>query len=668
MLSEKKYMSKYLRNRFFLLLLLILVFISLSLTSRIILFFTSFDQVDLGIYSLIKLFLVGLIYDFIAAIYYVAPLAVYIILMPNKLFSSKFHKYILWLFFFIQLNVLVFSSFAEWFFWSAYGTRFNFIAIDYLVYTHEVIYNILESYPIPLLLSIVFITSSTIFYFIYKKISVLDFSFYSTQGFPQRLKVGIIFIFLPILFFNTIAKQSLANISNNQYDNELSKNGLYSLFSAFRNNSLDYDELYETKNIKTVMRNLKSLTGFDDKSPGLIKKEGKELRYNIMLVMIESLSARYMGIYGDKRGLTPYLDKLAEKSLFFDNFYATGTRTVRAMEAVTLSVPPTPGRSIVKRPVNHNMFSAGFIFKEKGYENKFIYAGYGYFDNMNAFFSHNGFKVVDKRNMTKDEITFSNVWGACDGDLFKKALKESDKSYKKGKPFFNFIMTTSNHTPYTYPDGKIDIPSHTGRLGGVKYTDYAINKFIEEATDKPWFKNTIFVILADHNGGSSGKTSLPVWRYKIPLLLYAPDILRPHIENKLASQIDLIPTVCSIMNWSYESKFYGKDILEKSFHERAFIGNYQKLGFLRNNKLIVLEPNKTVHQYGITNQSLNGVRYKEIDPMEKDKLDAITYYQSASYLYKNKLDRWNQSQHIGMVSILSLSDKNNLNEQHFSTN
>jgi len=615
---------------------------TISLTSRTILLFANFNQLDFGFVILIKLFLVGLFYDFVAAIYYVAPFAVYVALMPDRIFNNTFHKYMLWLFLFVNINLLVFNAFSEWFFWDEFGKRFNFIAVDYLVYTQEVIHNILESYPIPLLLTAVFIISSVIFYFIYKKRAVLGFAFDSPQGYLQRLKVAAVFILLPFLFFNVLNNQSLADISDNQYDNELSKDGLYSLFSAFRNNTLDYDEFYKTGNIKTVMSNLKSLTGFDDNSLKFIRKEGKELKYNIILIMVESLSAEYMGVFGDNRGLTPNLDRLAEKSLFFNNFYATGTRTVRGMEAVTLSVPPTPGRSIVKRPDNHNMFSSGFIFKEKGYENKFIYAGYGYFDNMNDFFSHNGFDIVDRTDMTREEITFSNVWGVCDEDLFNKALKESDKSYRKGKPFFNYIMTTSNHRPYTYPDGKIDIPSHTGRAGGVKYTDYSIEQFLKKAEHKPWFKNTIFVIVADHNGGSAGKTSLPAWRYRIPLLIYAPNIIAPNTINKVSSQIDLMPTLFSIMNWSYESKFYGKDILDKKFRERAFIGTYQKLGFLRNRRLLILEPDRSVHEYNIVNQGLRSIKYKEITPLKKDESDAITYYQSASYLYKHHLNRWKQ--------------------------
>ncbi|MFK5984789.1 MAG: sulfatase-like hydrolase/transferase [Pseudomonadota bacterium] len=616
------------------------LFIALSLITRIILLISSYAVVDFGALELVKIFVIGSFYDFVASIYYVIPFALYAVIVPNKLFNHPYHKYIIWVVLFSHINFLIFNVFSEYFFWDEFGKRFNFIAVDYLVYTHEVINNIIESYPIPLLLSTIFLISLGVFYFIYSKSQILNYAFFAIQSSRQALVMAMIFILLPILFFNILNKQSLTNISLNQYHNELAKNGYYSLFSAFRNNTLEYDEFYKTKDIKMIMSRLKNSTGFDGVSSKLVKKEGPELKHNVMLIMVESLSAEYMGVFGNTQGLTPHLDKLAKQSVFFNNFYATGTRTVRGMESVILSMVPTPGRSIVKRPDNHNMFSSGFVFRDKGYDNKFIYAGHGYFDNMNDFFSHNGFNVVDRTDITSDEITFSNVWGVCDEDLFNKALNESDKSYKKGKPFFNFIMTTSNHRPYTYPEGKIDIPSHTGRTGGVKYTDFAIDQFIDNAKQKPWFKNTLFIIVADHNGGSAGNVSLPVWRYKIPFLIYAPELLKPKIITKLSSQVDLMPTVFSMMNWSYESKFYGFDILSNNFKERAFIGTYQKLGFLRNNNLLVLEPDKSVHEYSIFNQTLTSSKYKEMASLVQDELDAITFYQSSSHLYKYNLNRW----------------------------
>jgi len=586
----------------------------------------------------------------VAYFYYIIPFVIYLFIIPSRVFNSKIHKIISLVIFFAVLYGVVFNGVSEWFFWEEFGKRFNFIAVDYLVYTHEVIKNIQESYPMPLLISVIFIVTLLIFYIIAKKSYLFETFFDDTSSYRSRFPVTIALLIVPIISFYALDKQSIsATVSQNRYNQELSKNGFYSLFSAFRNNQLDYYEFYKTQDNKKVLKHYRELVGSkearfvsDDLNNTLkeITAQGKEKRYNVMLVMIESLSASYMGIYGDDRKLTPHIDALAKKSLFFSNFFATGTRTVRGMEAVTISVPPTAGRSIVKRPDNHNMFGMGWIFKEKGYENKFIYAGHGYFDNMNEYFSNNGFEIVDRVSFAKDEITFANVWGVCDEDLFNKSIKEADNSYAKKQPFFSFIMTTSNHRPYTYPDNKIDIPSHSGRKGGVKYTDYAVDAFLKKASQKPWFDNTLFIFVADHNGGSAGKNELPLYRYKIPFIVYAPKLIKPQNITKLSSQIDLAPTLFALMNWSYKSKFYGQDILSNEFSPRALIGNYQKLGLYRGDKLTILLPNATVREFKVEELNLKDNRYKEIEPIQKDIDNTITYYQSASYFYINRLDRY----------------------------
>ncbi|MCJ7766127.1 MAG: LTA synthase family protein, partial [Thiovulaceae bacterium] len=309
----------------------------------------------------------------------------------------------------------------------------------------------------------------------------------------------------------------------------------------------------------------------------------------------------------------------------------------------TLSIPPTPGRSIVKRPNNHNLSSVGFVFKEKGYDNKFIYGGHGYFDNMNDFFSHNGFNIVDRNDFAREEVSFDNVWGVCDTDLFDKALKEADRSFADKKPFFSFVMTTSNHRPFTFPRDQMSQPELKGRDSGVNYTDYAIDKLLKDAADKPWFDNTIFIIVADHNGGSSGEVEVPLFRYLIPAFIYAPKIIEPKTVSKLSSQVDLMPTVMSLMNWDYKGKFYGNDILSDDFQEQAFVGNYQKLGFYRDNRLTILSPDESVKSFKIESLTLDDVKYEESDINQSDVDDAVTYYQSASYLYKNDLTRYKEA-------------------------
>jgi len=637
-------------NRYLFLVYFFIIFIGVSFLTRTILLLDAFSEIDSHIFGILATFLLGLFYDVIAYFYYIIPFVIYLFLVPKKIFNTKLHKVLALLIFFSVIYAVVFNSFSEWFFWEEFGKRFNFIAVDYLVYTHEVIQNIRESYPMPLLILVIFIITGAIFWMLSKKTKMFRRLFEDESTYKERSIVTLVLLLVPVVVFALLNKQTLTTkVSDNRYNQELSKNGFYSLFSAFRNNELDYDEFYITKETDRVLADYRSLVKTeqshfvsDDLNNTLrfIKHQGDEKKHNVMLVMIESLSAGYMGIYGDSKNLTPHIDALTQKSLFFSNFFATGTRTVRGMEAVTMSVPPTAGRSIVKRPDNHKMFGMGWVFNEKGYDNKFIYAGHGYFDNMNAYFGSNGFKIVDRNSFSKDEIRFSNVWGVCDEDLYDKSLKEADISYKKKKPFFSFIMTTSNHRPYTYPDGKIDIPSHTGRWGGVKYTDYAIHKFLEKAAKKPWFDDTLFVFVADHNGGSSGKNDLPLFRYKIPFFIYAPSLIEPKTITKLSSQIDLSPTLFSLLGWEYKSKFYGKDILNDNFIQRALVGNYQKLGLYQKGRLTMLLPNGTARAYKVEELKLNSNTYTKINPTQEDLNDVIGYYQSASYFYKHKLDRY----------------------------
>jgi phosphoglycerol transferase MdoB-like AlkP superfamily enzyme len=365
-----------------------------------------------------------------------------------------------------------------------------------------------------------------------------------------------------------------------------------------------------------------------------INAMGPEQRPNVIQITVESLSSSFMTRYGNTDGITPELDRLAEKSLVFDQFYATGTRTVRGMEALTLSLPPTPGRSLVKRPDNENLFSLGSVFQSKGYDTAFLYGGYGYFDNMNYFFGNSGYRIVDRALVADEDITFANAWGACDEDLFDWSLREADATAATGKPFFQFVMTTSNHRPFTYPEGRIDLPSKVSlRNGGVKYTDYAIAKFLRDASTRPWYKDTIFVIVADHCASSAGKTTLPVSNYHIPLMIFAPGgQIKPGVVDTLTSQVDYAPTLLGLLNWSYPSRFFGRDVLHATGDRpaRAFMGTYQKMGLWDGERLAVLSPVRHKAVFDTTSGTEVLISEGQDDSLIRE---ATAYYQTASDLF-----------------------------------
>jgi phosphoglycerol transferase MdoB-like AlkP superfamily enzyme len=269
------------------------------------------------------------------------------------------------------------------------------------------------------------------------------------------------------------------------------------------------------------------------------------------------------------------------------------------------------------------------VFKDRGYDTKFLYGGNGYFDNMNYFFGNNGFDIVDRSSFSKYEQTFANAWGLCDEDLFNKTISEANKSYKDNKPFIYLAMTTSNHRPYTFPENDANIPTKNGgRMAGVEYTDYAIGKFVDKVKKQPWFNDTIFVFVADHTAGSAGKVELTEEKYHIPFLVYSPGFIKPQIFPHYASQIDFAPTLLGLLNFSYYSKFYGENVLEDIDGEpHSFIANYQKIGYKEHGILTVLKPGKKFSQYK------DGQLQEEIK--EQLLLDTIAYYKHASEWKKN---------------------------------
>ena len=640
--SSRNGIQRLLERRHGGVVLFLVVFLSLALLTRCALLAKAAHDVTWDA-SLLAAFGWGLLFDIAAAAWFSLPLVVLLTLLPERFFARRRGRVVMHVLALAVIYLLLFDAVAEWVFWDEFGVRFNFIAVDYLVYTHEVIGNIRESYPIPLILGGLGAMALLVYVLVWLTGWPARWLAASAEPAKRRYLAGAAWCAGVIALGAMLNDGWLPEFANN-YNREIGKNGIWSFFAAFRENELDYDRFYPTLPIDQAFARLRQDLRNDGAAllrPGerdtlrYVHNPGPELRPNVIQITVESLSADFLGIFSPASTLTPNLTALADKSLVFDNFYATGTRTDRGMEALTLSLPPTPGRSLVKRPRNEHLFTLGSVFRAKGYDTAFLYGGFGYFDNMNYFFSHNGYRIIDRNSVHRDDITFANIWGASDEDLFRWTLREADAEYAAGRPFHFFLMTTSNHRPYSYPEGRIDLPPKISRrAGAVKYTDYAIGKLIRDAQTKPWFRNTVFVIVADHCASSAGKSELPVQNYHIPLIIYAPggQIAPGHIKT-LASQIDYAPTLLGLLHWSYPSRFYGHDvrrILPEQAH--ALIGNYQKLGQLKSDdEFVVLKPLRAEASY-VYDPIVKTLSVRPLD--EETEREAIAYYQTASYLYQ----------------------------------
>ena len=533
------------------------------------------------------------------------------------------------LFVVLYVGATVFNGISEFFFWNEFGVRYNFIAVDYLVYTNEVVGNIMESYPVvPMTLGIIIVTLLITWYLFRHDLVRTE----ELKGWQWKAVVGPGYIAALLAAVGLLNFNTRFQDSGNVYVNELQANGLYKFYDAFVKNSLDYEQFYITRpeaDAEAFVHEVYGSTG--DNLRTVQSGEGPEIRRNIVLVTIESMSASYMERFGNTESITPVLDSLYRLGMAFDRVYATGNRTVRGLEAVTLSLPPCPGHSIIKRPNNAGMHSTGALLREKGYNVTYFYGGNSYFDNMETFFSGNGYDIVDQKSYSPEEITFANIWGVCDEDAYRKVIRTLNEQSGEGKPFFAHVMTVSNHRPFTYPAGKIRIPNDSKtRAGGVLYTDYALGQFLAEASKQPWFDNTIFLITADHCASSAGRTEIPLHKYHIPALIFAPGFVAPHEVGGIVSQIDLMPTLLSLLNMDYDSHFYGRSIFDPGYINRAFIATYQDLGYLEGDTFTILSPVRRYEQYRVVPTEANPHHLEPAEETDTTLVDRAVYYYQTS--------------------------------------
>jgi len=651
--------------------LLALTYVLLGSLLRLGFLVASAGGVSWGLATFGALF-VGFAFDVVMAWFLTLPLGLLATFWPTRFW--RFPLVVAWTF---GAFLFSFWKISEILFWEEFGVRFNFIAVDYLVYTTEVVKNIKESYNLPLIAAAVALLAFGA-YLLWRRLGLTAawHAGAATDTSPRwRTLVGLLAPFILLLgvayatgrhdlkvaspIHSSFGERLTAGLRHmgdpqpswaNSYDTEIAKNGEYAFLAAFWANQLDWKRFYPSREgvvPELAARLSQQGAPLDPSKPSDILRKVAGTpgarKLNVIQITIESLSAKFLGCYGvndeedrtdyGKFGLTPNLDRISQESLWFTHCYAGGTRTVRGMEALTLSIPPIPGQSVLRRKGCENLSTLGSALAAQGYDTAFIYGGDGFFDNMSYFFGANGYRIVDQPAALKAgrSVSFGNAWGACDEDAFNWSMAEADEAHAAGKPFHHFIMTTSNHRPYTWPAGKIR-PELRDRPGGVAYTDYAIGAFLRQAAAKPWFKDTVFVIVADHCASVAGKRELEIKKYEIPLFIWAPGLLPARKVDDMMSQIDLVPTLLGLLKLPYAGRFVGADVLAPGYRPRAFISNYQKVAVLRPDGLLtVLKPVRQVAQFRADLATGTLVPLTSLDA--DAAAEAIQYYQGTDELF-----------------------------------
>jgi len=521
----------------------------------------------LSFFDLLASLAIGVANDALESVYLTLPMAALLLVLPQRFTRARPGRAVVGVAVYAALAAMIFIAVCEFFFFDEFESRFNLVAVDYLVYPTEVVGNIEESYPVPQLLAAIAVAAAVLWVPVWRRARR---GLAAVPGWRPRLAAFGANALAAALVALAFSSQTLSTMEN-RTASELSMNGASTFFRAFRTQEIDYDQFYRTlprARAFAIMRQYLGAMGgrLASSAPESIVRAfpanpaglGK---MNVVIVSEESLGAQFVGAYGNPNGWTPVFDELARNGLLFRNAFATGTRTVRGLEAMSASFPPIPSEAIVKRPGGEHVTTLGSVLAAHGYRTSFLYGGYGAFDNMNRYFGSNGYELSDRLDIPNPR--FTNVWGVSDEDLFHHAVGFFDGVAASGSPFFSIIMTTSNHKPFTFPPGVPGVPESGGdHVTGAKYADYAIGRFVEEARTRPWFANTLFVVIADHDSRVYGAAEIPVEHYRIPALFYAPGKIAPAVSQKIFSNMDLAPTILGLLGLPYSAPFYGVNVLD----------------------------------------------------------------------------------------------------------
>ncbi len=474
----------------------------------------------------------------------------------------------------LLLGLAVFSAVAELFFWQEYNSRFNGIAVYYLIFPKEVLGNIRESFDLRFYLPPIGAVVLAIYgFFLFRPLNRA----LQAASQPGERRRALLLSLASGLIAALIIYAGPREPATSRTINELAVNGMHSILRAFATNDSKYDGIYAGIDEAEALPLLRDMVKQDNTTNLAAATERSIRRHvdngpaptkklNVVLILEESFGSVYFeDVFQEKqrdywRTMSPNWHRIAEDGLLFTNIYATGDRTVRALEAIFTSFPPIPGISTARRTGSEGMNSLPFLLKQFGYRSSFLYGGPTSFDNMGQFWRGVGFDRVLGQSDIADQ-SFKTIWGVADELMFKEALTRIDQMAAEPGPFFFACLTVTNHRPFLYPEGRVPFkPSANDRDHAAAYADWALGQFIDQARTKPWFDDTLFVMIGDHGPKVWGAAQIPVQAFRVPLIFLAPKHIKPERNPALGSSMDVGPTILGLLGLSYNSPFFGVDL------------------------------------------------------------------------------------------------------------
>ncbi len=473
---------------------------------RLLLFIGRYEDIrDLSLQQCLHIFWMGFRLDGVMIGYSSVLLVLFLLFFPRRWvfvhrgFSIVYTSLIYLIFICVEISGI--------FFFRYFDLRLNYLVLDHWK-DFQLVETALEAYPVPLV-AIIIVALFAVVFLHQKHFSPLCYRPNDDEGketppsrWWDRFSLFIIFLLCCFLQRGTLDHRPLnptaSAITKNRVANEITNSGVYKVvYEGIQRVSTKYvpvksviSTLDNEEALKIVRHNFSNKGTLTDDSPNPLVTQvdtGRPRKdMNVVLIVMESMVAKLIGTLGGRPAASPEFDRLADEGVLLQNCYATGERTIQGLEAVICSFPPLPGVGIVRRPqAKHGFTTLASVLRERGYRTIFLYGGQGIFDHKRGFFLGNGYDTFLEEKDFKDPI-YKSPWGASDEDLYLKADQLSNQLHEKGQPLFCTILTSSLHSPWVYPEGKIkpfpkDVYRPPGfvyeEINNFKYADYALGKY-----------------------------------------------------------------------------------------------------------------------------------------------------------------------------------------------
>ncbi|MEV9594768.1 LTA synthase family protein [Aliarcobacter butzleri] len=558
-----------------------------------------------------------------------------------KIFSNFISKFLsIYILFF--LLIALFIECASFPFFAQYDLKPNYLFIEYLEYPQEVTSLLFKDYKFQFIAVFILIIATIK---IYSKSKFINFEQVFKQNYISRILILAPILLVLFLGIRSSLGHRPVNISDALYSenrviNEITKNSLHSLGYAYYSNKKAENNIskYGKIDIKEAYKVASLAIGIDykdEKKPFYREVKSKltsKKQKNLVIFIQESMGAQFTGFIG-KQNFTPNLDNLAQDYLSFTNLYSNGTRSVRGLAALTSGTLPINGIEVIKRNKSQEgYFTIASLLKPYGYKSSFIYGGEARFDNMKGWYLGNGFdEVIEQKDFTNP--IFTSTWGVSDEDLVIKANEKFKSYYENKEKFVSVMFSSSNHMPFELPDGKIEFEKNipkTSVENAIKYADFAIGKFFELAKKEDYFKDTVFVVIADHNVRVYGDQIVPIDMFQIPAVIVSSDI--PHqIFTNLTSQSDVLATALDLIGIDLSYPILGNSIFKDNKKNINLMIFDEIYAYRKEDKVAILVPNMPIKTYLYKDKKLIEIENDLV--LEKEALALIYVLDD---MYKNK--------------------------------